>query len=99
MRAVTVLMMREAPIWVEVPLQGVNEIVAGELLFLRSAGQLQGKDYLWCLTWNTVESSLCGVRILIVGVVITPVGVTISMDYEMRRLVSQQVSRTHFPEG
>ena len=35
MRAVTVLMMREAPIWVEVLLQGVNEIVAGELLFLR----------------------------------------------------------------
>lgn len=46
-----------------------------------------------------MESSLCGVRILIVGVVITPVGVTISMDYEMRKLVSQQVSRKHFPEG
>ena len=46
-----------------------------------------------------MESSLCGVRILIVAVVITPVGVTISMDYEMRRLVCQQVSREHFPEG
>ena len=39
----TVLMMRETPIWVEVPLQGVNEIVAGELLFLRSAGQTASK--------------------------------------------------------
>ena len=45
-----------------------------------------------------MESSLCGVRILIVGVVITPVGVIISMNYEMRRLVCQQVSRKHFPE-
>ena len=46
-----------------------------------------------------MESSLCAVRILIVGVVITPVGVTISMNYELRRLVCQQVLRKHFPGG